>query len=79
MEQTDLYKQKLVRGKRTYFFDIKKTEKEDFYIKLTEGKKSNDGFEYHRIMVFEEDVEDFYIAFWKCLIEYRKLKEEKSK
>ena len=41
MEQTDLYKQKLVRGKRTYFFDIKKTEKEDFYIKLTEGKKSN--------------------------------------
>ena len=79
MEHTELYTQKLTRGKRSYFFDIKQTEQKDFYIKITESKPSNNGFEHHRVMVFEEDMEGFTDAFRQCLIEYRKLKVEKSK
>ena len=75
MENAELYTQKLTRGKRSYFFDIKQTEQKDFYIKITESKKSIDGFEHHRIMVFEEDITEFTDAFRQCLNGYRKLKE----
>jgi len=77
MGHTELYTMKLIRGNRSYFFDIKQTEQKDFYIKLTESKKSVDGFEHHRIMVFEEDIEDFMVSFTQCLASYHKLKEAK--
>jgi hypothetical protein len=48
MEYIELYTQKLTRGKRSYFFDIKQTEQKDFYIKITESKPSNNGFEPSR-------------------------------
>ncbi len=75
MEHSELYVQKLTRGKRSYFFDIKQTEQKDFYIKITESKPSNNGFEHHRVMVFEEDIEDFMVSFTQCLASYHKLKE----
>lgn len=75
MEHTELYTQKLTRGKRSYFFDIKQTEQKDFYIKITESKPSNNGFEHHRVMVFEEDIDDFMVSFTQCLANYHKLKE----
>ena|ERR1035437_8829894 len=75
MEHTELYTQKLTRGKRSYFFDIKQTEQKDFYIKITESKPSNNGFEHYRVMVFEEDIEDFMVSFTQCLASYHKLKE----
>jgi hypothetical protein len=75
MENTELYTQKLTRGKRSYFFDIKQTEQKDFFIKITESKPSNNGFEHHRVMVFEEDIEDFIVSFTQCLASYHKLKE----
>ena len=75
MEHTELYTQKLNRGKRSYFFDIKQTEQKDFYIKITESKKTNNVFEHHRVMVFDEDIEDFMVSFTQCLANYHKLKE----
>ena len=75
MEHTELYTQKLNRGKRSYFFDIKQTEQKDFYIKITESKKTNNVFEHHRLMVFDEDIEDFMVSFTQCLANYHKLKE----
>ena len=74
MESTELYTQKLTRGKRSYFFDIKQTEQKSFYIKITESKPSNNGFEHYRVMVFEEDIEDFMVSFTQCLASYHKLK-----
>ena len=68
MEHTELYTQKLTRGKRSYFFDIKQTEQKDFYIKITESKPSNNGFEHHRVMVFEEDIENFMSSFSQVII-----------
>ena len=75
MEHTELYTQKLNRGTRSYFSDIKPTEQKDFYIKITESKKTNNVFEHHRVMVFDEDIEDFMVSFTQCLANYHKLKE----
>lgn len=75
MEHTELYTQKLVKGKRTYFFDVKQTEQKDFYLTLTESKRSVDGFVRNNVMVFEEDIEDFMVSFTQCLASYHKLKE----
>jgi len=75
MEHTELYTQKLVKGKRTYFFDVKQTEQKDFYLTITESKRSVDGFVRNNVMVFEEDIEDFMVSFTQCLASYHKLKE----
>ena len=75
MEHTELYTQKLTRGKRSYFFDIKQTEQNDFYLTITESKRSADGFLRNNIMIFEEDIEDFMVSFTQCLASYHKLKE----
>jgi len=56
---------KVVRaGKRTYFFDVKATRKDDYYLTITESKKrlSKDGkpfFEKHKIFLYKEDFEKF--------------------
>ena len=61
---------KIVRaGKRTYFFDVKKTRKnDDFYLTITESKKryDNDGefrYEKHKIFLYKEDFDKFKDAF----------------
>ena len=56
---------KVVRaGKRTYFFDVKATRKEDFYLTITESKKrlGKEGkifYEKHKIFLYKEDFEKF--------------------
>ena len=56
---------KVVRaGKRTYFFDVKATRKDDYYLTITESKKrlSKDGklfYEKHKIFLYKEDFEKF--------------------
>jgi hypothetical protein len=51
-------------GKRTYFFDVKATRKEDFYLTITESKKrlGKEGkvyYEKHKIFLYKEDFEKF--------------------
>jgi hypothetical protein len=74
METTKLYTEKLTKGSRTYFFDIKKSVRKSLYFTISESKRTADGFEHHEIMVFEEDVEDFINAFRECIVSFRKLK-----
>jgi len=56
---------KVVRaGKRTYFFDVKTTRKEDYYLTITESKKrmGKEGkvfYEKHKIFLYKEDFEKF--------------------
>ena len=56
---------KVVRaGKRTYFFDVKATRKDDYYLTVTESKKKlgRDGklfYEKHKIFLYKEDFEKF--------------------
>jgi len=59
---------KIVRaGKRTYFFDVKATRKEDYYLTITESKKrlGKEGkifYEKHKIFLYKEDFEKFTLG-----------------
>lgn len=57
-----VYSNKIRAGKRrTYFFDIRKTKGEDYYITLTESTKrfDGDGYERHKIFIYKEDFNRF--------------------
>lgn len=57
-----VFSHKVRAGKRrTYFFDVRKTKGEDFYITLTESTKrfNGDGYERHKIFLYKEDFNRF--------------------
>jgi hypothetical protein len=69
-------------GKRTYFFDVKATRKNEFYLTITESKKKNDSggnqfFEKHKIFLFKEDFSKFIEGLAE-IIEYIKEKQPYS-
>lgn len=47
--------------RRTYFFDVKQTKGNDYYITLTESTKRFDGegYERHKIFLYKEDFNRF--------------------
>ena len=56
------YSLKMRAGKRrTYFFDVRRTKGDDFYITLTESTKkfNGDGYERHKIFLYKEDFNRF--------------------
>jgi hypothetical protein len=51
-------------GKRTYFFDVKATRNDDYYLTITESKKrlGKEGkvfYEKHKIFLYKEDFDKF--------------------
>jgi hypothetical protein len=69
-------------GKRTYFFDVKATRKNEFYLTITESKKKNDSggnqfFEKHKIFLYKEDFDKFIEGLAE-IIEYIKEKQPYS-
>lgn len=61
-KQDSVYSNKVRAGRRrTYFFDVRKTKGEDYYITLTESTKkfNGDGFERHKIFLYKEDFNRF--------------------
>ncbi len=57
-----VYSHKVRAGKRrTYFFDVRATKYDDFYIIITESKKrfDQDGYERHKIFLYKEDFNKF--------------------
>ncbi len=60
----EIYSKAVRAGKRTYFFDVKSTRRDEFYLTITESKKrfDQDGsfhFEKHKIFLYKEDFEKF--------------------
>lgn len=60
----EIYTRVIRAGKRTYFFDVKATRKDDYYLTITESKKrlGKDGkifYEKHKIFLYKEDFEKF--------------------
>ena len=51
---------------------------EIFFLKISESKKTLTGFEHHRLMVFDENLEDFVEAFKKSLTKFKELKKPKQ-
>ena len=60
----EIYSIPVRAGKRTYFFDVKATRKNELYLTITESKKrfDNNGnayFDKHKIFLYKEDFEKF--------------------
>jgi Protein of unknown function (DUF3276) len=64
----EIYSEKVKAGKRTYFFDVKSTRSNDYYLTITESKKrynkDDEGFTYekHKIFLYKEDFRKFVEA-----------------
>jgi hypothetical protein len=64
----EIYSEKVKAGKRTYFFDVKSTRSNDYYLTITESKKrynkDDEGFTYekHKIFLYKEDFNKFMEA-----------------
>ncbi len=57
-----VYSTKVRAGKRrTYFFDVRQTKGDDYYITITESTKRFDGngYERHKIFLYKEDFNRF--------------------
>jgi hypothetical protein len=60
----DVYSKPVRAGKRTYFFDVKATKNNDYYLTITESKRrvDKDGkfvYDKHKIFLYKEDFEKF--------------------
>ncbi len=62
----EIYSERVRAGKRTYFFDVKSTRSNDYYLTITESKRrfKEDGFVYekHKIFLYKEDFNKFMEA-----------------
>ena len=64
VEQEEIFSQVLRAGRRTYFFDVRSTKADDYYLTVTESKKftHDDGsfhYQKHKIYLYKEDFSDF--------------------
>jgi len=68
LEKEEIFSKVLRAGRRTYFFDVRATKADDYYITITESKKftEEDGsfhFKKHKIYLYKED----FVAFREIL------------
>lgn len=65
-DRAEIYSQRVRAGKRTYFFDIKSTRSNDYYLTITESRRryKDDGYFYekHKIFLYKEDFNKFMNA-----------------
>ena len=54
-DREEVYSKAVKAGKRTYFFDVKATRNNDYYLTITESKKKFD----KEIFLYKEDFEKF--------------------
>src|SRR3970040_475824 len=64
LEKEEIFSKVLRAGRRTYFFDVRATKADDYYITITESKKftEEDGsfhFKKHKIYLYKEDFASF--------------------
>lgn len=64
--RAEIFSKRVRAGKRTYFFDVKSTRSNDFYLTITESKRrfKDDGYFYekHKIFLYKEDFLKFIEA-----------------
>lgn len=63
-DREEIFSKAVRAGKRTYFFDVKSTKGNDYYLTITESKKrfGDDGkffYEKHKLFLYKEDFEKF--------------------
>ena len=58
-DRKELFSVMVSAGTRTYFFDVKESKEGVRYFVISESRQTDSGHEHHRVMVFEEHVEQF--------------------
>lgn len=65
-----LFSKRIKAGKRrTYFFDVRSTRSNDFFITITESKKRFDdnGYDRHKMFLYKEDFNKFLNALTETI------------
>ena len=69
VRREDIFSQAIRAGKRTYFFDVKATRTDQYYLTITESKRRFDAeqgkfyYEKHKLFLYQEDFEKFGNGF----------------
>src|SRR5690242_1977417 len=65
-----VYSKRIRAGKRrTYFFDVRATRGNDYYITITESRKkfNENGYDRHKIFLYKEDFNKFLKALTEAV------------
>lgn len=65
-----VYSKRIRAGKRrTYFFDVRTTRGNDYYLTITESRKrfNDDGYDRHKIFLYKEDFNKFLKALTEAV------------
>ena len=65
-----IYSKRIRAGKRrTYFFDVRATRGNDYYLTITESRKkfNADGYDRHKIFLYKEDFNKFIKALGEAI------------
>lgn len=82
--QDEVFSKAVRAGKRTYFFDVKATRAEDYYLTITESKRrfNNDSqkffFEKHKLFLYKEDFQKFSDGLDEAISKIKELKAEQG-
>lgn len=65
-DREKIYSKRVRAGKRTYFFDVRSTRSNDYYLTITESRRhpQGEGFTYekHKMFLYKEDFDKFVEA-----------------
>ncbi|MDR1879116.1 MAG: PUR family DNA/RNA-binding protein [Bacteroidales bacterium] len=73
MEKNEIVSRSVRAGKRTYFFDLKTSKKDELYLTITESKRRfNEAngtyfYEKHKVFLLEQDVKSFHSELGKII------------
>jgi len=65
-----VYSKRIRAGKRrTYFFDVRATRSNDYYLTITESRKkfNEDGYDRHKLFLYKEDFNKFLKALTEAI------------
>jgi len=65
-----VYSKRIRAGKRrTYFFDVRATRGNDYFLTITESRKrfNDDGYDRHKIFLYKEDFNKFIKALGEAI------------
>ena len=80
----EVFSRSIRAGKRTYFFDVKSTKSNDYYLTITESKRrfNNESgkffFEKHKLFLYKEDFEKFASGLNESVDKIKQLKKDQG-
>jgi hypothetical protein len=70
-DREKIYSKRVRAGKRTYFFDVKATRSNDYYLTITESRRLGQGenytYEKQKLFLYKEDFDKFLEALQETL------------